>query len=156
GWGQRLREFAAPGFLQPGSRVGARLLRRTASLGDQRHSSVTAQIPSFRNLHHAERLSLYPQRSRRLGQHRWRKRRYLRPPERRARCRSLPAEEPVGQWSLPEPRGVSFGNVGRNSVVGPGYIDFDLAISRTFTWKETRRLELRAETFNLTNRRNYL
>jgi len=72
---------------------------------------------------------------------------------------------PKSQWdsghylnpaAFQAPASGTFGNVGRNSVVGPGYMDFDLAISRAFTWKETRRLELRAETFNLTNRRNYL
>jgi hypothetical protein len=72
---------------------------------------------------------------------------------------------PKSQWdsghylnpaAFQAPASGTFGNVGRNSVVGPGYIDLDLAISRAFTWKETRRLELRAETFNLTNRRNYL
>jgi hypothetical protein len=49
----------------------------------------------------------------------------------------------------------AFGNTGRNSIVGPGYIDLDLAISRSFSFGSARRLDLRVEAFNLTNRRNY-
>jgi hypothetical protein len=49
----------------------------------------------------------------------------------------------------------TFGNVGRNSVVGPGYINLDLAISRSIALGGSKRLELRAESFNLFNRRNY-
>jgi len=53
------------------------------------------------------------------------------------------------------PAAGAFGNAGRNSIVGPGYIDLDLAVSRSVTWGSGKRLDLRAETFNLTNRRNY-
>jgi hypothetical protein len=53
------------------------------------------------------------------------------------------------------PPAFTFGDVGRNSVVGPGYANVDLALSRIFDVGGTRRLELRAEAFNLTNRRNY-
>jgi hypothetical protein len=49
----------------------------------------------------------------------------------------------------------TFGTVGRNSVVGPGYINLDLSIARGISLGSGRRLELRAEAFNLTNRRNY-
>ena len=54
------------------------------------------------------------------------------------------------------PAAGTFGNVGRNSIVGPGYADLDLALSRSFAIAGTRRLELRAESFNTLNRRNYL
>jgi hypothetical protein len=49
----------------------------------------------------------------------------------------------------------TFGNVGRNSIVGPGYADLDFVLSRGFKLAGTSRLELRAEAFNLLNRRNY-
>ncbi len=52
------------------------------------------------------------------------------------------------------PPAAAFGSVGRNSVVGPGYLNLDLSIARGFKMGRTR-LDLRAEAFNLTNRRNY-
>jgi len=48
----------------------------------------------------------------------------------------------------------TFGSIGRNSVVGPGYINMDLSIARGFRLGRAR-LDVRAEAFNLTNRRNY-
>jgi outer membrane receptor protein involved in Fe transport len=70
---------------------------------------------------------------------------------------------PSSQWKngsyldpaafAPPPAG-TFGNVGRNGLVGPGYADLDLALSRGFPLGATH-LELRAEVFNLLNRRNY-
>ncbi len=53
------------------------------------------------------------------------------------------------------PAAGTFGNVGRNSLVGPGYADLDLVIARAFATGRSSRLELRAEAFNLLNRRNY-
>ncbi len=53
------------------------------------------------------------------------------------------------------PAAGTFGTVGRNSMVGPGFIGLDMALSRTFGLGGERRLELRAEAFNLLNRRNY-
>lgn len=49
----------------------------------------------------------------------------------------------------------TFGNVGRNSIDGPGYANLDFAISRGFNVGRAGRLELRAEAFNLLNRINY-
>jgi len=49
----------------------------------------------------------------------------------------------------------TFGNVGRNSLVGPGYFDIDAEVSRYFNFTEKQRLELRFEFFNLTNHPNF-
>jgi hypothetical protein len=43
------------------------------------------------------------------------------------------------------------GNTGRNAFEGPATWQFDLALSRAFQWKETQRMELRIEAFNVTN-----
>ena len=43
------------------------------------------------------------------------------------------------------------GTVGANNVRGPRNWVFDVALSRGFQFRETQRLELRAEAFNLTN-----
>ena len=49
-----------------------------------------------------------------------------------------------------------FGNIGVNSLVGPGYFDIDLALSRRFSVKEKHYVEVRAESFNIENRVNFL
>jgi hypothetical protein len=45
----------------------------------------------------------------------------------------------------------SLSNMGAGSVLGPGTWQFDAAVSRTFRLGEVRRVEFRAEAFNLTN-----
>jgi carboxypeptidase family protein len=49
----------------------------------------------------------------------------------------------------------TFGNAGRNSLVGPGYATLDLAASRKIRAGERRLLTLRLEIFNALNRKNY-
>ena len=45
----------------------------------------------------------------------------------------------------------TFGNSGAGSILGPGYWQFDAAISRTILIRESKKLEFRAEAFNVTN-----
>ena len=49
------------------------------------------------------------------------------------------------------PTSGDFGNVGRNSIAGPGAFRFDAAISRKFMLVEGKELQLRFETFNVLN-----
>ena len=44
-----------------------------------------------------------------------------------------------------------FGNAGRNSLRGPGFINYDMSVVRNFRMLERVRLELRGEAYNLTN-----
>lgn len=52
------------------------------------------------------------------------------------------------------PPAYTFGNVGRNSVVGPGVQTTDLSVVRSFSIRERLHLETRAEFFNALNHTN--
>jgi hypothetical protein len=47
------------------------------------------------------------------------------------------------------------GNAGRNVVVGPGLVDFDLSLMKNIPLRENFRLQFRAEFFNILNRANF-
>ena len=49
------------------------------------------------------------------------------------------------------PAVATVGNIGRNSIQGPGTWAFDAAVSRSFSFRENQRLEFRAEAYNVTN-----
>ena len=46
------------------------------------------------------------------------------------------------------------GNAGRDSLVGPGYADWDLSLVKSTQLNERARLQLRAEFFNILNHTN--
>jgi hypothetical protein len=48
-----------------------------------------------------------------------------------------------------------FGNAGRNSLAGPDFADFDFAILKNIPFSDTRRVQFRAEIFNIANRPNF-
>lgn len=52
------------------------------------------------------------------------------------------------------PAAFTFGNVGRNSVYGPGLQTLDLALQREFAVTETLKVQIRAEAFNALNHTN--
>lgn len=52
------------------------------------------------------------------------------------------------------PAAFTFGNVGRNTVYGPGRQTLDLALQREFAMTETFKLQVRAEAFNALNHAN--
>lgn len=47
------------------------------------------------------------------------------------------------------------GVIGRNTFRGAGFVNFDVAVTRTFRFAEQRQLSFRAEVFNLFNRANF-
>lgn len=49
----------------------------------------------------------------------------------------------------------TFGNSGRNALRGPGYVDVDFSLFRTFPLVEHTNLQLRGEAFNLFNHANF-
>jgi hypothetical protein len=60
-----------------------------------------------------------------------------------------------GTWfdttAFARPTGARFGNVGRNTMRGPGVVNADLSLFRTFKLTERFHLQFRAESFNLSN-----
>ncbi len=48
-----------------------------------------------------------------------------------------------------------FGNLGRNSIYGPGVISWDMAISRNFKLSERFKLDFRSDVFNIMNHANW-
>ena len=55
----------------------------------------------------------------------------------------------LGPWRRPE-RG-TFGNTGRNRLVGPSFSQVDLSMAKTFELTDRFRGQFRAEAFNLLN-----
>jgi hypothetical protein len=49
----------------------------------------------------------------------------------------------------------TLGNVGRNTMSGPGVISMDVSLQKDFVLGGERRLQFRAESFNLLNRNNF-
>src|SRR5437899_2941127 len=60
-----------------------------------------------------------------------------------------------GTWfditAFARPTGARFGNVGRNTMRGPGVVNMDLSLFRTFKLTERINLKFQAESFNLSN-----
>ncbi len=60
-----------------------------------------------------------------------------------------------GTWfdtsAFARPTGIRFGTVGRNTMRGPGVVNTDLSLFRTFKVMERVNLQFRAEAFNLSN-----
>jgi hypothetical protein len=60
-----------------------------------------------------------------------------------------------GTWfdtsAFARPTGARFGNVGRNTMRGPGVVNADLSLFRTFRLTERFNLQFRGESFNLSN-----
>jgi hypothetical protein len=70
-----------------------------------------------------------------------------------------PANKTVNQWTNPAafsyPAPYTFGNAGRNILVGPGEADWDFSLIRNFRIRESTSLQFRAEMFNIFNHANF-
>jgi hypothetical protein len=56
-------------------------------------------------------------------------------------------------FSTPAPG--AFGNLPRNALRGPNFMQFDVVLNKRFRLSETRNIEFRTEVFNLFNRANF-
>ena len=69
------------------------------------------------------------------------------------------SQRSTGQWfntsAFTLPPAFAFGDVGRNTVIGPGLTNMDAVISKSIALRESVRLQLRAECFNVFNHSNY-
>ena len=50
---------------------------------------------------------------------------------------------------------IPYGNAGFNPLYGPGIVNFDLSLSKSFSFGETKRLEFRSEFFNAFNQPHF-
>jgi hypothetical protein len=70
-----------------------------------------------------------------------------------------PAQQTPQQWVLGSafstPQKYTFGNAGRNILRGPGLGTCDFSVLRSFRLGEEKKLEFRAEMFNIFNRANF-
>jgi len=55
-----------------------------------------------------------------------------------------------------DPASGSFGNVGRNTIQGPGLRTWDMTLSKTFSIRERTKMEFKADFFNILNHTNFL
>ena len=78
-----------------------------------------------------------------------------------AGCGSIPSGQQLGtpdRWFDPcvffTPAAGTYGNLGRNTLVGPGLANFDLSFIKSYPFSESGTVQFRAEFFNLFNHAN--
>ena len=80
-------------------------------------------------------------------------------PNLRAGASNNPVVGKVEQWFDPTafelPAAGFYGNLGRNTVIGPGLVNVNMSIVKTFRPREQHALAFRTEFFNLFNRANF-
>ena len=79
-----------------------------------------------------------------------------------AGCAGVPAGQTLGTpqlfydpcaFSLPAPG--TYGNLGRNTVTGPGLTNVDVSLEKTFKPREPMSVQFRTEVFNILNNSNF-
>jgi hypothetical protein len=80
----------------------------------------------------------------------------------RANYNGLPiqlSDPTVQEWfntaAFTQPPLGSFGDAGRNTIIGPGSVVFDMALSKNIPLKDMMGLEIRAEALNVFNHANF-
>jgi Carboxypeptidase regulatory-like domain/TonB-dependent Receptor Plug Domain len=72
---------------------------------------------------------------------------------------SLDGPKTVAQWfntqAFSAPAAGYFGNAGTGILTGPGLINFDMTLSKSFAVTEKHKIEFRAELFNIFNHTNF-
>ena len=71
-------------------------------------------------------------------------------------CTPGPTMLPSDAQVVADPSLATYGTLPRNFLRGPGYVNFDIAISKTTAITERLKLEFRAEFFNAFNHANFL
>jgi hypothetical protein len=70
------------------------------------------------------------------------------------------ADKTINCWmnakAFASPSPGTLGDLGVNNLEGPGYFDVDISLSRQFRVREKQYFEIRAESFNIQNRANFL
>jgi Carboxypeptidase regulatory-like domain len=65
------------------------------------------------------------------------------------------SEKSIGRWfdvaAFARPTDIRFGNLGRNTLFGPGRVNFDMSLFKKIPVTERVQLELRGEAFNIWN-----
>jgi hypothetical protein len=65
------------------------------------------------------------------------------------------SERSLSRWfnvnAFARPTDIRFGNLGRNTLTGPGRVNFDASLIKDFPFTERLRLQFRAEAFNVFN-----
>jgi hypothetical protein len=70
-------------------------------------------------------------------------------------CNQAPCVQWLNAAAFTIPALGTYGNLGRENVLGPGVFQLNVALSRTFAVWERRTIQVRAEAFNLPNRVNF-
>lgn len=70
-------------------------------------------------------------------------------------CTPGPTVLPSNDQVVANPSLATYGTLSRNFLRGPGYINFDLSLSKTTAITERTKLEFRAEFFNILNHANF-
>src|SRR3989442_881990 len=68
-----------------------------------------------------------------------------------SRCLALSLTENRSTTAAESGPQFRYGNSARNTVIGPGIINFDASINKKFTVSESKYVEFRTEIFNLPN-----